>query len=366
MHTRRDDPTLPDEVTTAPGFTVHHVDAGPAQPMPKDALLPHMAQFAGGLARHWAARRPDVVHAHFWMSGLASVAAARTVGIPVLLTYHASGIEKRRHQGGRDTSPQERIALERWLSTAVDRVIATTAAERRALCAEGASPDRVAVVPCGVDLHRFSPHGPVWPVRTAARRVVVVSRLVERKGIGNVVAALPALGDTELVIAGGLPDGLLEDDLDASRLRRLADALGVGDRVHLLGAVPRRRVPALLRSADVVACCPWYEPFGMVAVEAMACARPVVATRVGGLAETAVDGETGLLVPPRCPEAIAAALGFLLDEPETARRMGEHGAERARQFGWPRVVDGLLDQVRSVERERNARLAPLVSTEDVG
>src|SRR5215211_3073477 len=113
VHTRRDDPALPRRVPFAPGVVIDHIDAGPAAPIPKDALLPHMRAFARDLVRVWAVDRPDVVHSHFWMSGLASVRAARALGVPVAHTYHALGVVKRRHQGSHDTSPPERLAVER-------------------------------------------------------------------------------------------------------------------------------------------------------------------------------------------------------------------------------------------------------------
>ncbi len=337
VHTRRDDRRLPETVTFGPGVEVHHVDAGPPHPVPKDQLLPHMGTFADALARRWANRRPDVVHSHFWMSGLAALEAAGPLGVPVVHTYHALGTVKRRHQGVLDTSPPERLEVEHRLAQEVDQVIATTADEAAELAAMGAPADRVTVVPCGVDLARFRPGERPGGEAAGRRRVVVVSRLVERKGIGNVIAAVAQLPGTELLVAGGGPADQLGEDAEARRFADLAARLGIADRVELLGAVDRDQVPALLRSADVVACCPWYEPFGLVAVEAMACGVPVVASAVGGLAETVVDGETGLLVPPRRPDAIAAALAGLLDDPGRRRRMGRSAVRRARRYAWSRV-----------------------------
>lgn len=358
VHTRRDDPTLPRYQPLGAGITVHHVDAGPAAPLAKDELLPYMGAFAADLARDWARRPPQAVHANFWMSGLASVTAARSHPVPVLLTYHASGVEKRRQQGSRDTSPSQRIAIERWLATAVDRVVATTEAERAVLCRQGVAPTQVRVIPCGVDGERFCVHGDRWPARTTRPRLVVVSRLVERKGIGNVITALAGLPDAELLVAGGPPQGLLQEDPEAVRLTELAARTGVGDRVELLGAVDRHRVPSLLRSADVVVCCPWYEPFGLVAVEAMACGRPVLATAVGGLAETVQHGVTGLLVPPRRPDAIAASLRRLLAEPATRAAMGAAGARRAQRYTWTAVAAELLAEIGRLRGAANEERAP--------
>jgi len=174
-------------------------------------------------------------------------------------------------------------------------------------------------------------------------RLVVVSRLVERKGIGNVIEAVRSLPQVELLIAGGPPADSLRNDAEARRLLALIDELEVGDRVRLLGGVARPDLPALLRSADVVACCPWYEQFGMVAVEAMACGVPVVASHVGGLAETVQDGVTGLHVPPRRPDRIADAVARLVADPERRRRMGAAGVSRARRYGWDRIAAETLE-----------------------
>jgi glycosyltransferase involved in cell wall biosynthesis len=217
-------------------------------------------------------------------------------------------------------------------------VVATTRDERAELLAMGGDPERITVVPCGVDLARFRPDGPVERRTPGLRRVVLVSRLVERKGIGNVIEALPRLPGVELVIAGGPPAGMVDEDPEAQRFVELARRLGVADRVDLRGALPREAVPALLRSADVVACCPWYEPFGLVAVEAAACGVPVVASAVGGLAETVVHGRTGLLVPPRSAAGIADAVGSLLGDERRRASMGRAGARRAGRYGWDQVA----------------------------
>jgi glycosyltransferase involved in cell wall biosynthesis len=342
ISTRRDDPTLPRWSALAPGVAVHHVDAGPPFPVPKDDLLPYMDAFAADLARVWRRWRPDVAHGHFWMSGLAAVEAGRPLGIPVVQTFHALGVVKRRHQGERDTSPPERQAVERRLVADVDRVVATCTDEVFELVRMGADVDRVKVVPCGVDLTHFRPDGPVEVRRQGMARLVVVSRLVERKGVGNVVTALAGVPGAELVIAGGPDEAELSSNDEACRLMRLAESAGVADRVTLRGRVDRADLPALLRSADAVLCVPWYEPFGIVPLEAMACGVPVVATAVGGLVDTVVDGVTGIHVPPRSPDHLAAALRCLLDDPDLRHRLGVAGARRARKYGWPRVARATL------------------------
>jgi D-inositol-3-phosphate glycosyltransferase len=203
---------------------------------------------------------------------------------------------------------------------------------------------KIRVVPCGVNLRNFRPDGPAEPRAPGLRRLVVVSRLVERKGIENVVAALGHLPDTELVIAGGAPQERLAEDPEAARLMRIARDAGVEDRVVFRGRLERHEVPPLLRSADVVVSVPWYEPFGIVPVEAMACGAPVVAAAVGGLIDTVVDGVTGIHVPPRRTDAIVAAVRTLFADPRLRASLGAAGARRVRQlYTWERVAGALLE-----------------------
>jgi glycosyltransferase involved in cell wall biosynthesis len=285
------------------------------------------------------------------MSGKASLAAARPLGIPVVQTFHALGVVKRRHQGKKDTSPPERLAEEEAIIRGVDRIVATCSDEVFELLRLGADPHRISVVPCGVDLELFRPDGPADERAAGMHRLVVVSRLVERKGVGNVISALPELPKTELVVAGGPDARDLEKDPEARRFLALARSLGVEDRVHLRGRLDRQSVPALMRSADAVVCVPWYEPFGIVPLEAMACGVPVVVSAVGGLVDSVVDGVTGLHVPPRQPDRLAAALRFLLADPERRSALGAAGAWRARsRYGWDRVADATLEAYAGLQR----------------
>jgi glycosyltransferase involved in cell wall biosynthesis len=263
-------------------------------------------------------------------------------------TFHALGVVKRRHQASADTSPPERRAVEAQLLSDVDHVVATCRDEVRELLALGADPDRVSVVPCGIDPELFRPEGPAAP-RGAAHRLLVIGRLVPRKGVDDVIRALASLRGAELVVAGGPADRGLDRDPEVHRLRRLARRCGVGDRVRFVGSVPRPEVPDLIRSAHVVVSAPWYEPFGIVPVEAMACGRPVVGTAVGGLLDTVVPDRTGLLVPPRDPLALAAAIGRLLGNPSLRARMGDEAVARVRQqFTWARVARSTLDAYDTV------------------
>jgi glycosyltransferase involved in cell wall biosynthesis len=274
------------------------------------------------------------------MSGLASVEAAASLlsPVPVLQTFHALGSVKRRHQGAADTSPPERIELERGLCRDVAHVVATCTDEVFELRRLGLPSDRVAVVPCGVDTAVFTPRGPVAP-RTERKRLLVLGRLVERKGQDDAVRALRAVPDAELVVVGGPPVETLDVDPEVRRLRAVAADAGVADRLVFTGSVARADVPAWVRSADVVLAVPWYEPFGITPLEAMACGRPVAATAVGGLVDTVVDGVTGDLVPPRDPERLGEVLAALLADDGRRAAYGAAGVERARaRYRWSRVV----------------------------
>ena len=338
VFTRRDEEDTPVRVTAPTGYVVEHVPAGPAREIPKDELLQHMPAFARYLEQRWTEDPVDVVHAHFWMSGIASTRAARRVGVPVLQTFHALGTVKRRHQGTADTSPTERLGFERRLCRQVDHVIATCSDEISELLALGLPASHATVIPCGVDTSVFRP-GPQPASLTGGDRLLYVGRVVERKGVGNVVEALGSLPGVSLDIAGGPPLDRLDDDEEIARLRRIARRAGVLDRVRFLGAVSRAEVPALMRAADVVVDVPWYEPFGIVPVEAMACGRPLVGSAVGGLLDTVVSGVTGELVPPRRPDLLAPVLDELLADPVRRVAYGRAGRARAvKEYQWSRVA----------------------------
>ncbi|NEY35116.1 glycosyltransferase [Streptomyces sp. PRKS01-65] len=343
VYTRRDAAGLPDRVPLPGGAVVEHVPAGPPEAVPKDDLFPYMPAFGAHLARAWARERPDVVHAHFWMSGMAAGTGARPHGIPVVQTFHALGTVKRRHQGGADTSPPERIGIERQIGRTCQRVLATCTDEVMELADMGVPTRQVSVVPCGVDAGHFRPGAGTGgtPPRRLRHRLLACGRLVPRKGYDQAVRALAHIPGTELVLAGGPPGDAIGADPEARRLLRIAEETGVADRVRLLGAVDPHDMPALIRSADLVLCTPVYEPFGIVPLEAMACGVPVLATDVGGHRDSVADGVTGRLVPPQDPGAIAEAARALLADEGLRRRYGTAGRERVlAHYTWRRVADG--------------------------
>jgi type III pantothenate kinase len=347
VYTRRDDPDLPERMALRPGVQVVHVPAGPASVIGKDDMAPFMPQLGHWLAEDWRRHGvPDVVHAHFWMSGLATTVAlehlaARPEPLPrMAITFHALGVVKRRHQGAADPSPADRVDVERSLLDRADGIVATCRDEISELLELGADPHRLHVVPCGVDLARFTARGPHRvPWSDGCDRLLCLGRLVERKGIDDAVRALAALPTAELVVAGGPDPTRLDVDPDVTRLRAAARRAGVASRVRFVGRVRPDDAAALMRAADLVLAVPWYEPFGIVPLEAQACGTPVVATAVGGMLDTVVDGETGVHVPAHDPRLLADRIRDLMHQPQQRRQMGVEGARRvARRYAWQRVA----------------------------
>ena len=337
VYTRRSDKNAERTVEMAPRCCVVHVDAGPARHVPKDDMFPLMDEFAESLATIWRHEPPDVIHAHFWMSGYAAL-LARPPDVPVIQTFHALGAVKRRHQASADTSPVERLSTEERLVREADAIVATCTDERQELVALGASPPTIDIIPCGVESSIFQPRGPSASRSCGRSRIVVTSRLVPRKGIQDAVVALRLLPTTELVVVGGPPQDELSHDDEYRRLVALAGSYGVADRVLFTGGLSQSAVAAWMRSADVVVAAPWYEPFGIVPVEAMACGVPVIGSAVGGLLDTVDHGRTGFLVQPRHPDAIADRVDFLLAHPRLRARMSRAAIARAALYEWPRIA----------------------------
>lgn len=340
VYTRNDDASLPAQVTFGEGVRVVHIDAGKRSPLSKDQLLPHLGQFADGVIHHWAIRPPDVIHAHFWMSGLVALDARMREGLtaPIAQTFHALGHVKRLHQQEADTSPAHRVALEREIVHRVDAVIATCTDEVRELRTLGLSGTKTFVVPCGVDAVRFTPLGDRLP--KFRPRFLAIGRLVPRKGFETAIEALALVPGAELVIAGGPETAALDRDPEVLRLKKIAAEQGVAERVQFIGRVDREQLPSLIRSADAVVALPWYEPFGIVPLEAMACGVPVIGSGVGGLLDTVVDGRTGVLVDPHDARAAATAMRAVLGRPEKFRDFGRHGVERVRsRYTWEIVAE---------------------------
>jgi hypothetical protein len=355
IFTRKESSHAPATLAWAPGVRIVNLDAGPAHALPKDALWPLMPTFRDALIKFATSegRAYDLLHGNFWMSGWVACEVGERTGTPVVQIFHATGKTKKREQGAADSSPSDRIAVELDVVRRAHRLIAQCPAEDRELVDDYAAPaGKVATIPSAVDAERYRPED-----KQEARRriglaedgavVVYVGRMMPRKDVRNVVRAIGlmrhALPDEQmptLVLVGGEtaePDPVATPEIGV--LRRLADELQIAKHVRFTG----RRQPDELRwyyaAGDVAVTTPWYEPFGLTPLEGMACGRPVVGSDVGGISFTVVDGETGFLVPPRDPTALADRLRVLLGNRELRERMGRAARQRVLdRFTWPIVA----------------------------
>ncbi|SOY55498.1 glycosyltransferase [Cupriavidus taiwanensis] len=353
VFTRRDKALLPEVVAFAPNVRVIHVTAGPPVQIPKEQLLPYMEDFGTFLTEFLRrdAAGYDVLHANFFMSGLAALRAHHTLGIPLVMTFHALGKVRRLHQGSTDGFPDDRFGIEDTLVREADCVVAECPQDLDDLVnLYSADPTRVQTVPCGFDAAEFAPvardaarRALGWPLQ--GFRVLQLGRLVPRKGIDNVIRALGCLRrDTGLdatlyVVGGNAEQPSVQATPEIGRLRDVASAEGVAERVVFTGRRGRDTLRLFYSAADVFVTTPWYEPFGITPVEAMACGAPVIGADVGGIRSTVVDGHTGFLVPPKAPAALAARLAELAADPALARKLGEAGRRRAQaHFTWAGVA----------------------------
>ncbi|GAB3549027.1 glycosyltransferase family 1 protein [Noviherbaspirillum agri] len=355
IFTRRDSATAELVVDWLPGVRVVHVPAGPAHFIPKEAMLPHMEQFGRFMIRF--ARRQkityDLMHANFFMSGMVAQQVKRVLGIPYVITFHALGRVRRLNQKEADAFPDVRFTIEEDLMRDADRIIAECPQDKRDMEQHyGAPSERIDIVPCGFDPEEF------WPVTLDARQqlgldrdefiVLQLGRMVPRKGVDNVIRAVAQLRHdykvpARLLVVGGnaeKPDPVATPEL--GRLMALANSLDIQHAVTFTGQRQRSQLRYYYSAANVFATTPWYEPFGITPVEAMACGTPVVGTAVGGIKTTVVDGETGYLVPPNDPKALAERLALLQRQPHLAQRMGWAGMRRAhQQFTWRNVAENI-------------------------
>lgn len=351
VFTRRDHPQQPMIAPWLSGVRIVHVPAGPAHYVRKEEMLPFMDEFcAFVLAFCGREGRYDLVHANFWMSGLVAAECKRANGTPFVITFHALGRVRRLHQGDADEFPDVRFAIEDRIVAEADAIIAECPQDEEDLiCLYNASPERIRIVPCGFDPHEF------WPIRKGAARTALgldadahillqLGRMVPRKGVDTAIRALPILQreygiDVHLLIIGGeadTPDPVSTPEL--GRLAAIADGERVADRVIAVGRRPRTVLRYFYSAADLFVSTPWYEPFGITPVEAMACGTPVIGSNVGGIKFTVRDGETGYLVPPRDPVALANRIAHLYGHPQLMQVFRRQGVQRANDlFTWEKV-----------------------------
>ena len=359
IFTRRDAIAQPQVVQWREQIRVIHVPAGPAHFVPKEQLLPYMNEFARFVTRFCRRQAVpyELIHANFFMSGMVAQHLKEVLGIPFVITFHALGHVRRHAHGGADGFPEARLRIEEELMRSADRIIAECPQDRLDMeQLYGAPSHRIDIAPCGFDPQEL------WPVPSRLARqklglpygkflVLQLGRMVARKGIDNVIEGVARLRachgiDAQLLVVGG-DSGTRASAMtpECARLRELAVQLGVREHVLFTGRIDRDELRYYYSAADVFVTTPWYEPFGITPLEAMACARPVIGAEVGGIKSTVVDGETGFLIPPRDPAALTDRLALLRANPSLSRSMGDDGLRRAYQHYTWRAVAQKADRI---------------------
>ncbi len=370
VFTRSQNPGIPRVVELGGGARVVHLPAGAEAPMPREAVHAHLDEFVAGVERFAQSEglEYDLIHAHYWLSGVAGLALREAWGAPLVQMFHTLGrLKNSVAQSPAEVEPELRITEEARIIAGADRVVAANVVERAHLVwYYGARQDRIAVIPCGVDTELFQP----MPRATAKDLLelpsdpllVYVGRLQPIKGLETLLEAMTlVMRATRLMVIGGDADE--PENGHAAYLRERVSALALAERVRFLGAQPQRRLQLFYAAADATVMPSYYESFGMVALEAMACGSPVVASRVGGLTTTVQDRVTGLLVPEGDPSALAAALDTLLGDTALESRLAAQAQRWAAEHRWPCVAEAvcrLYSELRplAVEHLDRARCRP--------
>ena len=347
VFTRRTSEHDPEVQPFGPNARVVNLSAGPARIIDKDLIPSHLGEFERALVA-FAGRegvRYDLVHSHYWMSGVAGMRLAERWRVPHVTMFHTLGEVKKRARATEHETPA-RIEAEREIAAAADRIVVASGHEKHLLVTlYDADAAKIAVVPCGVDLELFVPMDKATARRKLGvpdgeRIILFVGRIEPLKGIDILINAAAQLHEDEnfrVLIVGGD----IRAEAEIAALRALAERLDVDHHVSFVGAVAHEELPLYYNAADVCVMPSYYESFGLVAIEAMACGTPVVASRVGGLTTTVSDGETGYLIPWRCPEPFAERLELLLDNDELRASFGRAGREAVERFRWANVGEAV-------------------------
>jgi len=354
------------------GNRVVHVPAGPEYPLPKKQLAEYIPQFAAGIAAFAAEKgiHYDLIHSHYWMSGAAALELKSIWQVPVVQMFHTLGLMKNRIALSPDEMEGEyRVSGEINVIRAVDRIIAATPAEQSQLEFLYQAPSRkITVIPPGVDTSQFYPIPPdeaksAVEIPAHDRIILFVGRIERLKGIDTLIRSIGILRERgilaenphDLAIIGGDPNvdaSML--NVEMARLQALCHELNLNDLVIFLGKRGQDTLPYYYSAAEVLVMPSHYESFGMVALEAMACGTPVVASQVGGLAFLIQDGVTGFVVPDGNPTLLADRLEQLIRDPQLRQRLGQQAADYARQYAWEKIAQRML-QVYQEELAQNPR-----------
>ena len=352
IYTRWHDPSDSQVIVLGDNVRVIHLKAGPYH-QAKEGLHQYIPVFLSRLREYQQSEHIDydLVHSHYWLSGLVGMSLAEEWDVPHVTTFHTLAKTKLLARAGEKES-EFRVAAESQVIGSADAIVVSTEQEREDVCRfYQAPPCRVQVIPAGVDLDMFRPLDKARARQTLglteSKIVLSVGRIQPIKGLDILIGAMAKLEDatdTRLLIVGGTPG----HDRELGRLRSMAAGLGLQDVVTFTGTVAQGELPTYYSAANVFVLPSHYESFGLVALEAMACGTPVIASRVAGPTTFVKGGETGYLIPWRCPEPYAQRLDMLLANPALQESMGRAARAKAETMGWSRAAGRMTDLYASL------------------
>lgn len=361
VFTRHHDPLDPQVVMLAPGARLIHLPAG-VPSLDKSGVYELLPQFTSQMRRFCIANRLryDLVSTHYWLSGLVGMRLASEWGVSHTTSFHTMAEMKRRGRP-EETEVEQRDSSESNIGCSADSVVVWTDGEKDALvdyC--DIDPAKVSVIPPGVDLSRFRPMSQSQSRELLGygeeKNILFVGRLEPLKGLDvlfRAVAALEDLGNITLNVVGGD-----ENSQEKARLQTLASRMKLTQNVRFIGSVRQDELPLHYNAADVCVLPSHYESFGLAALEAAACGRPVVASAVGGLPAIVRNGSTGFLVEPKHSDTMAERLCELLGDDMLRSRMGSAARAHAESLGWDRSADALLNRYRELMPAKAVTTAP--------
>jgi len=327
---------------------VIHLRAGNPVNTPKQELYRYLPQFTSRVYQFQQKHdlHYDLIHSHYWLSGWVADQLKQKWSVPHLACFHTLG-EIKNQTGRGEREPQLRIETEREIVSTADKLIAFSTYEEAQLHRlYGASPQKVDVIPCGVDLNLFRPidreHARHQLGLVANKILLYAGRIEPLKGIDILLQAASSLNgeqEWQLLVVGG--DG--EGDVEMAHLKSLATQLGIDRHVAFLGPVPHKKLPLYYSAANVCVLPSFYESFGLVVLESLACATPVIASAVGEMASIIQDDETGYLVPPGRPHPLASRLKALLNDERIEQRMAAAARASVEKYSWPTIASQMLN-----------------------
>lgn len=354
VYTRRDDAEADEIVNWEKGIRVIHIKAGPEYNIAKEEMLQFMPEFQNNMIRFIISNHLhyELIHANFFMSGLVACGLKKELDIPFVITFHALGCIRRIHQAHKDKFPEKRIVIEEMIVREANHIIAECPQDKDDLITHyRANPRKISIVPCGFSSSEF------YPIeKTVARSILglpydqhillQLGRMVERKGIDNVIksmAYLKSVSDKsfKLIIVGGDSEKMENsEDPEYKRLCTVARRLRIMDKIEFAGRRDREKLKFYYNAADLFITTPWYEPFGITPLEAMACGTPVIGANVGGIKFSVKDGVTGSLVPPRQPKKLAKKIQDIISDQAILNTMGLNAIKHVNTwFTWARVAE---------------------------